>query len=385
MTDVENTPDYEAMSDEEILGIESPAPPEEFSEEPEVQTAAEEVQETLAVPDEEILPEEEIPEAAPVEADSAEEVPVAETAEEEAPEQVLEDDTPHQSEVEETTPSEQEEEEEEKSTIDYQAVYNQVMAPFKANGKEFVPKSPDDVIRLMQMGSNYTKKMQSLAPNLKLMKMLENNGLLQEDKINHLIDLDRKDPAAIQKLLRDGSVDPMDIDVEAPAEYTPGNHSVSDQEMAFSDALNDVMSTSDGQQTVTLINDTWDHASKEIIYQEPNVLKIIDEQRANGVYDRISSEVERQRTLGHLNNIPFIQAYKQVGDVLYPSEAPQPQAATSSPKVLTTRPAKTQNAVVNSEKAKAASPTRSTPPSSPKQFDPFSMTDEQIMAITTPG
>lgn len=368
MIDEENAPDYEAMTDDEILGIESPTPPEELHEEVEVEASAE-VEEA---PDEEIVLEGETPEAAPV----------AETSEEEVPEQVLEGDTPHQSEGDESTPSEQEEE---APALDYEAAYKRVMAPFKANGKEFVPESPDEVIRLMQMGSNYTKKMQSLAPNLKLMKMLENNGLLQEEKINHLIDLDRKDPAAIQKLLHDGSLDPMDIDVESAAEYKPGNHSVSDQEMAFSETLNDVMSTSDGQQTITVINDTWDQASKEIIYQEPNVLKIIDEQRANGIYDRISSEIDRQRTLGNLNNVPFIQAYKQVGDALYPGDVQQPQAVAPSPRVVTTRPAKAQNAVVNSDKAKAASPARSTPPRSPKQFDPFSMTDEQIMAITSPG
>ena len=48
---------------------------------------------------------------------------------------------------------------------DYESLYKQMMAPFKANGKEFAPSSPDEVIRLAQMGANYTKKMQALKPN----------------------------------------------------------------------------------------------------------------------------------------------------------------------------------------------------------------------------
>jgi len=394
--------DYGDMTDDEILGMEAPAPALEPVEDPEpvvelapVEAVAEPVAEVL-----EVEPIVDPADAAPlnVDADSDEAIAAAQTA----PAEIDPSDpaTPKQTKAPEPTSdpettaegvTEPAAEAEPKS-IDYEAAYKQIMSPFKANGRDFAPASADEAIRLMQMGTNYTKKMQTLAPSLKLMKMLENNGLLEEGKINHLIDLDKKDPEAIRKLLHDGSVDPMDIDTTAPLAYTPGNHSVSDQEMAFSDTLGDVMSTPEGKETVTLINNSWDQASKEALYNEPGVLKIITEQRANGVYDRISTEIDRQRTLGMLTNVPFIQAYKQVGDALYapeaqPQPAPAPAAAVPvpAPAVLATRPARLQNAVVNSDKAKAASSVRSTPASAPKAFDPFSMTDEQIMAITSPG
>ncbi len=268
---------------------------------------------------------------------------------------------------------------------DFKVAYERIMKPFKANGKDFTPQDPDDVIRLMQMGANYTKKMQGLAPSLKLIRMLENNNLLTEEKLTYLIDLDRKDPTAIQKLLHDGNLDPLDLDASSPPAYVPGNHSVSDQEMQFQEVLEDMMSSPEGQETVTLVNNSWDQTSKEALYREPSVLKIITEQRSNGIYNRISSEIDRQKILGNLENIPFIQAYKQVGDALHKQGLLTPsESKSTAAEVLDVRPATVKNLVVNSDKARAASTVRSSPKSAPAVFNPLTMSDEEIMAITSP-
>ena len=57
--------------------------------------------------------------------------------------------------------------------VDYQEFYSQVMKPFKANGKMVELRSPDEAVQLMQMGSNYTQKMQEIASARKLLKTLE--------------------------------------------------------------------------------------------------------------------------------------------------------------------------------------------------------------------
>ena len=279
-------------------------------------------------------------------------------------------------------------------TLSPEEAYKQIMAPFKANGKEFTPSSPEEVIRLMQMGANYTKKMQALQPNLKLMRMLDNNGLLDESKLSFLIDLSRKDQGAIKKLLADSKIDPLDLDMsEAPA-YRPGNHSVSDQELAFSETLSDVMASDEGKETVRLINSNWDAASKEAIYREPAILQILTEQRANGIYDRISAEIDRQRMLGGLTNVPFIQAYKMVGDALHSqgklvpnqvSAQPNSQIVPQQARVLETRTAAPKSPVKNDAAARAASPARIAGKPPAKAFDPFSMTDEEILALSSPG
>jgi len=248
--------------------------------------------------------------------------------------------------------------------------------------------------------------MQQLAPSLKLMRMLQNNGLLDEQKLTYLIDLDKKDPAAITKLLRDGKVDPLDLDVSKEPAYMPGNHSVSDAEMAFTEALSTVAMTTTGKETISTINTSWDQASKDAIYREPALLTIIDEQRANGIYGQIASEVERQRLLGNLPGIPFIDAYKLVGDklqtagLLQPAgsapvpqsqvdpaaaPAPTPSTAPAQPVVVETRPALPKTAPANADKARRMAPPPRTgvPTTTAAQFNPYTMTDEQIMSITS--
>lgn len=280
---------------------------------------------------------------------------------------------------------------------DYKALYEQVMSSFKANGTEIKPENPEDAVRLMQMGANYTKKMQALKPNLKMMRMLENNDLLDESKLSFLIDLSKKDPKAVQKLIHDAKIDPMEIDTSEEPTYQPGNHQVSDQEMAFQEVVQDVMDTETGKETITLIHKDWDQASKEVIGDEPEVLRVINAQRANGIYDQISTEVKREQMLGRIpSGTPFIQAYKQVGDrlqaegKLVPKSTSTPQTGeTTTPRaqskeVLEQRAEPARKPMSNGEKAKAAASGPKAGKSKPRSFDPFSMSDEEIMAIPDP-
>jgi hypothetical protein len=227
--------------------------------------------------------------------------------------------------------------------------------------------------------------MQSLQPSLKMMRMLDNNGLLDEKKLAFLIDLDRKEPKAIQKLLHDGKIDPMDLDASADPSYQPGNHSVSAQEMAFHTALEDTISTQPGQETVALINSQWDQASKEVLYREPEILQIITTQRANGIYDRISAEIEKEKILGNLGNVPFLTAYRTIGDKLHtqgkllPAEAAEPSSAK---RVVETRTAAPKRTTTNGDKAKAAQSATTAPKATPKEFDPYVLSDEEFLEQT---
>lgn len=284
------------------------------------------------------------------------------------------------------------------SDVDYEAAYKQIMAPFKASGRTVEPRSPEEAVRLMQMGADYAKKMASLKPVLKITRMLENNGLMDEAKLSYLIDLDRRDPTAIQKLLHDSKIDPLDLNTSDEPAYKPKSYGVTDQEMQFHDMLGELSSTPEGTETVNLINQSWDATSKQAVFDEPGIMQIINEQRANGIFGQISAEIERQQMLGHLNpNLPFLQAYKQVGDhlqaqgLLKPVNQEQAQPAAlapapqqQAPRVVGSRPATVRKAPDNGDRAKAASPARTAPKSSPRSFNIFDMTDEEIEAINPP-
>ena len=107
------------------------------------------------------------------------------------------------SEQETTTETPVETPEAETTDPDYKAEYQRLLAPFKANGKDIQVTSVDEALTLMQMGANYNKKMAALKPNLKVLKLLDTHGLLDENELNFLIDLKEKNPKAIMKLVKD--------------------------------------------------------------------------------------------------------------------------------------------------------------------------------------
>lgn len=283
---------------------------------------------------------------------------------------------------------------------DYEALYKQIMTPFKANGRTFEPQSPEEMVRLAQQGANYVKKMTALKPNLKMMRMLQNHDLLNEDKLSHLIDIASGQPEAIQKLLKDKKIDPMSIDTDQESTYRPGDHKVTDEQYAFQSTLDDVLASPNGTETVRTINDSWDDQSKKQVLEEPAVLTIIHTHRQNGIYGKITDEMERQKLLGTLpDTVPFLTAYKTIGDQLDaqgrlgPQPAPNqgqgtPAPTGQAPATHTRQPIATSQTkrptATNGDRAKAASPVRTTPGGQKRQFDPFSMTDEEVMKATSP-
>ena len=81
--------------------------------------------------------------------------------------------------------------------VDFEAAYKRIMAPFKASKRMMQVNNIDDAIALMQKGADYHNKMKTLSPNLKIVNMLEKEGLLNQGKLNNLIDISKKDPGNI--------------------------------------------------------------------------------------------------------------------------------------------------------------------------------------------
>lgn len=195
----------------------------------------------------------------------------------------------------------------------YQVMYESLTAPIKANGKDLV-LSPDELRQLAQKGANYTQKMQALAPHRKTLLMLENNKL-DAERLSFLIDLDRKDPAAIQKFLKESGLNPLDIDTDAEPTYKGGNHTVSDEEANFKEALEVAESSDSGKAILTDIHKQWDQASKELLFKQPGIIDTMVSQLDNGIYTRIVGEMDRQRMIGTLPaGFNWLENYKHVGD-----------------------------------------------------------------------
>lgn len=263
--------------------------------------------------------------------------------------------------------------------VDYKAEYEKLLSPIKANGKDIQINSPEELVKLAQMGANYTRKMQELAPVRKTMLMLQNNDLLDEDKLSFLIDLDKGNPEAIKKFIKDRNINVLDIDTESEPAYVPGSHQVSEPEVAFRTTMDDLKSTPKGTETLSEIHSNWDDTSKQAIWNDPSIMTVIHEQRETGVYDQIKAEVDRRITIGLIPaSTPFLQAYQVVGTELA-TKANEAAEAARAAKVLGTRPAPVKEPVANGDKASAASPTRAAPKQANTVVNPLNMPDEEFM------
>lgn len=261
--------------------------------------------------------------------------------------------------------------------------FEKVTAPFKANGKEMRIEDPDDVIRLMQMGANYNRKMASMKPHLKVLKTLEKANLLDESKLNFLIDLDQKNPEAIAQLVRDAEIDPMEIKTEDAGEYKASDHSVDDRELALDEVVDEIRDTDTYNKTLDVVSNKWDASSRKIVATTPQLMKVINDHMASGVYDIISTAVERERTLGRLSGLSDIEAYRSVGDRidseggfahLFQAEQGSQDTPDRTPKKAKRNDKKRKAA------RRAASPSKAAAePASAPDFNPLAMTDEEFL------
>lgn len=362
-----------SMSDEEVMNLDfstlegTPEPEPEVEAEAEPEASQEEEEEPKAV-EEETTEEKAEPEQEEESDDEVtEEEPTEETSEEDSQEEESDDDETVESET---------------SDIDYKAEYERILGPIKANGQELKVDSVDDAIRLMQMGANYNKKMASLKPALKTMKLLENNKLLDENKLNYLIDLDKKNPEAIKKLIKESGIDPMDIDTDSESEYKPNTYTVDDRELAVDEVLETIKDTPTYEKTIDVVSNKWDVTSKQTIADNPNLLEVINAHMASGVYDLVSKEVEKERMFGRLTGMSDLEAYKATGDALdakgafdHLKETPQRQEPTK--KTITKNKPVEKSSKTVSKKRAASSTIKSAPAKAPTP-NVLNMSDEEF-------
>lgn len=265
---------------------------------------------------------------------------------------------------------------------DLKSFYEAMTSPLKANGKEYRFDKPEDLKRLISMGLNYNQKMGAMKPHRKTLKLLEDNGLLDEQKLSFLIDIEKKDPKAIAKLLKDSGIDPMDLDIEKD-DYKPNTYSVDDREIELDQALEELQSSTQGVQVLETVTRKWDKASGQSIRENPGILHILNDHAASGVYDVIMSEVERRSVLGSFNGLSDLEAYKAVGDELHAkggfdhlftnnkgNDTPPAREVTPPPKAPDTP---------RDDKRRAARATRAAAPSRTKaDFNPLAISDEEF-------
>lgn len=242
---------------------------------------------------------------------------------------------------------------ESKDTQDYKAFFDEVTKSFKANGTMMTVTDPADIIALMQQGANYSKKMGELKPKMAILKALEENNLLDNAKISHLIDIYNKDPKAIKKLIQDSGLDTYELDSEDNDGYVPENKVKEITELQT--VLDELNSDSNFQEVLNDIVNTWDNESKDFVAQRPGVLRVLLEQRNSGIYHKVKGIVEYERMLGRMKDIPYVEAYTIIEQQLSGEDSnPEPQPQRTKAAFKGTRPTKKSQS--NAKRSKAAAP-----------------------------
>lgn len=259
--------------------------------------------------------------------------------------------------------------------VDYKAKYEELLAPFKANGKEIKVDSAEDLRRLAQMGVGYNARMAELKPIRKIAKMLENEGLLDEAKLNHLIDLSKGNVNAINKLVKDSGINPLDIDTEGTEGYKPNTYTVDDNQLALDEALGDLERTTSGQKVIDVVSTKWDDKSKGVLVSNPAMLRDLESHIENGIFDKVMAEVEKEKLFNRIPaGVSDLDAYNFIGQQLasrgvFNNPSAEPKA---EPKV------KAQSDNKRKSRKRAAAAPKKGKPAPQVRTDVLSMSDEEF-------
>lgn len=358
------------MSDEDFLNAspsdfkaEAPSEPESTPEEELDETLEDDVNSSSESTDEESDTDEE-------EEETSEEQDSEEQESSEDDESELESDE-----------DEEELEQEPEEQSEYEKQLAEIMAPIKASGREIKLDSPEQVRKLVQMGVDYNNKMRGMKPHLKTLKMLENNGLMDTAKLSYLIDLDKKNPEAISKLLKESGINPVEIDTSEESKYTPSDHSVSDSEVDLDEVISRIQDTPTFSTTMHIVNNEWDDTSKRTLVGKPALIENLNTHMTNGTFDRVMSEVDKVRMFGGLSNLSDLEAYQQMGAMMQERGDFNVEKSTQTPAKKVSAKPKVEPDNDRKDKKRRASPSKKiTSSKQDKEFDPIiSLSDEEFI------
>lgn len=262
---------------------------------------------------------------------------------------------------------------------DYKAAYEKLFGtPIRAGGQDITLTDVDEAVSLIQKGVGFHKKLNQMHGQLKYVEMLKNNDLLDESKLSFLIDVSKKSPAAIKKLLDESKIDPLTLDTTEASNYAPSDYRVTDEQVRFQMVVDDLTDSTHG---TSVLQDAkgWDQVSKAEVYKTPDVLTYLAQQKEQGRYDLIKAQVERQKVLGNIPvTEPFLTSYTRVGQQMMQAGAFGKPTATVTPTPVAQKIV-TPPTPPNAKRAAIAAPPKGTSSGVQKQLpDTKRMTDEEF-------
>lgn len=264
--------------------------------------------------------------------------------------------------------------------VNYEDFYKTLTTPFKANGRDFQVTDPQDMITLMQKGADYVRKMTEIKPLRRMGKLLEDNQI-SEDDIAFLLDLKAKKPEAIAKLVKESEVDIYGLDSIQTDSYTPQPIVVNEVDSMLQNTLDDLQATSATfAQTLQVVGNQWDDSSRQVISQNPELLRILDRQVADGTFNKIDNVLQYERAMGRLTGVSDIQAYVEIERRMgIGHQAVQPQPTSSPTQQVQSQAVAQQQQQEQKRKQAAAAPRQTQTQTSQTSINVAAMSDDEFM------
>ena len=197
--------------------------------------------------------------------------------------------------------------------LNYKEEYEKFLQPFKASGREFTPKSREELIRLAQMGVDYNKKQEANKETLRLANTLKENNLLDESKINMVIDIFKGNKDAITQLVKDLNINPFDINIEEEVEYKSNNYAPSTEEYNKAQVFQTLIETEEGKAVANDITEQWDETTQKDISANPHYFEMFVDHKRQGIFEDIQNEIVRGKLMGNIpQTMSFGTAYAEI-------------------------------------------------------------------------
>lgn len=194
-------------------------------------------------------------------------------------------------------------------TIDYKAFYEKITGEFKADGKMISVKDPDDIIRRMQMGTNFAQRKKGDKQIRRLTASLEKAGIKTKEDYNWVIDLVNGDKEALNKLFKDRNIDTYDLNPEEANYQTSDRNIISEEEVEFRETVNELQKSPHYNKLYDTIYNELDSKSKERVLSDVRILNGLHEEIRLGRFDDLMNEVYYQKNIGNFRGISDMDAY----------------------------------------------------------------------------
>ncbi len=258
-----------------------------------------------------------------------------------------------------------------------------VFQPLRADGKEYPIESLQELYTLASKGINSNRKWEESAEGRRMQSTMKKNGI-DMDSFNLLIEASKGDHNALLSLLNKNNIDPLDLDTDAfDGNYKPKDHSTNDFEIQLNDVVARVENQPRYQESVNVIMNDWDEASKNEFMQNPQILELLNrdmqlDKDGFSMYDKVSPLAEKLKALETGTRKTDLEYYMDAGKRVITAINQSNQSKADAKEAVKTK-AKKKTASNNKRKKSAASSGGQS--TTGKSVDVTAMTDEELDAF----